>query len=1073
MPAIQQNNEYIAFISYRHKPLDSSVAKKIQRSIESFTVPAEYRDQVGGKRLGKVFRDEDELPASANLSESIRDALDHARFLIVICTPDLPQSHWCEEEIRYFLKTHDRDQLLAVLAEGEPQDSFSPYMLHTFDEEGNITGNVEPLAANLKQPYKKEFIRLCAAMLGCSFDALWQRDRRRKANIRMGVVAGTALLMTAFTSVVLVKNRQINAQKEQIIEQNALSEKRMSEALVQSGTAKLEAFDRKGALTDAVQAMDIEDPSLVDPHVDLLLADALGAYRLHSPVTQIFYEQQQDIVDLKITDDTSSLLITDSFGKITCVDRATGVALWSHTSNDPWVQIYTQNLGEKVLYKTKDTVRCLSIKDGSELWSYAHHYGIFFQVLSHDGSLFAIMDRISDDPDNFSFDAPLYLILLSTEDGSEYGRISLTNEAYSDKDTNYDDLFEQGGAFSENDKQLLFSVHATGIEEGSDDMDQEVHLFYVVDLDTLEKAKLGRSSYPQKFFYGMDVSDDASQAFIAFHSIQYGGVVACQCIKGEDGYDFDINTINHDISTKDSGTSYGFYGQYPRFHMLSGLDFYLISSDNRLFLLRKSDNFLFKSYGLDEGTVRSISWKNKEKRTLELATANGYVIELTIKDPEADGSVISDYFLARFDQDQVCLAVRAGDHLSSKNSQGQYYTVSESDPGRILSTHYETDPHAQVIFAGADTLSYASSIDCPPDTPWMMISGSDHTYMLLNTETQETKSYRNTDLSTGAFLIDEDHILYGPDLYTISNGRSEHYCEVDLTELSLLSYPSDHFRLHSGEIVSYDTSYYIGARVLHFWIDRHLSDVFLIRDYDFETSSFLTSPSGWIANYGVSGEDHGDGTFSLDETPSFTCLNVLTGETIKIQEELSSDQSYVLNLGNTSSQMALYAQNQLRLYDLKDGSTTLISEAYKEDGVACISFSDDDRYLLVLTQTGRLDIYDLETLELKYAEPVQWIQDEIRSTFQLGRYTDSVQNLHAMCLDSSMEVFFGRYDSISNGILLDTTHWVLTSEMENLKGYDPATGEIYFWNNDTLKLCTFPHYSRADLKAWAEEELNK
>ena len=97
MPQEQQSTEYIAFISYRHMPLDSSVAKRIQRSIERYAVPKEFRGRTGGKRLGRVFRDEDELPASANLSESITHALDHAQYLIVICTPDLPQSHWCEE----------------------------------------------------------------------------------------------------------------------------------------------------------------------------------------------------------------------------------------------------------------------------------------------------------------------------------------------------------------------------------------------------------------------------------------------------------------------------------------------------------------------------------------------------------------------------------------------------------------------------------------------------------------------------------------------------------------------------------------------------------------------------------------------------------------------------------------------------------------------------------------------------------------------------------------------------------------------------------------------------------------
>ena len=61
----QQNQErnYIAFISYRHKPLDKEAAERIQRSIESYTVPKELRARFGASKLGLVFRDEDELQA--------------------------------------------------------------------------------------------------------------------------------------------------------------------------------------------------------------------------------------------------------------------------------------------------------------------------------------------------------------------------------------------------------------------------------------------------------------------------------------------------------------------------------------------------------------------------------------------------------------------------------------------------------------------------------------------------------------------------------------------------------------------------------------------------------------------------------------------------------------------------------------------------------------------------------------------------------------------------------------------------------------------------------------------------
>ena len=94
--------KYKAFISYRHKRLDMFVAKKLQRTIERYVIPADLRKQ-GQKRLGRVFRDQSELTLSSDLAQVIQDALDNSEYLIVVCTPDAAQSKWVNEEISYFL----------------------------------------------------------------------------------------------------------------------------------------------------------------------------------------------------------------------------------------------------------------------------------------------------------------------------------------------------------------------------------------------------------------------------------------------------------------------------------------------------------------------------------------------------------------------------------------------------------------------------------------------------------------------------------------------------------------------------------------------------------------------------------------------------------------------------------------------------------------------------------------------------------------------------------------------------------------------------------------------------------
>ena len=230
-----ERQEYIAFLSYRHLELDKKAAKLLQSRIERYVIPKELRRFPGEKKLGNVFRDEDELPLSPNLSDSIIYALDHSEYLIVVCSPELPKSQWCEAEIRYFLQSHSRDHVLAVLIDGDPASSFSPLLLYTYDETGNITGYVEPMAANIagkkhainRKSLGKEMTRIFSALLGCSFDTLWQRERRRRVSVLLASLGAAACLLAVFLSVVLNfalqtknANEQLNVVNERLADAN-------------------------------------------------------------------------------------------------------------------------------------------------------------------------------------------------------------------------------------------------------------------------------------------------------------------------------------------------------------------------------------------------------------------------------------------------------------------------------------------------------------------------------------------------------------------------------------------------------------------------------------------------------------------------------------------------------------------------------------------------------------------------------------------------------------------------------------------------------------------------------------
>src|ERR1700730_502392 len=191
---------YDAFISYRHVERDRKWAEWLIDALERYRVPKAL--QVNGlpPRLRKIFRDEDEVPASADLNDQINDALKVSRFLIVVCSPYTPRSKWVEREIEIFNELGRGEQVLALLTEGEPGDSFPTAMLVRYREVAEPDGgkrivkeDKEPLAADVRRRSGvsmekiKRFalLRLVAVIVGVKFDDLRQRDHERERKQRV------------------------------------------------------------------------------------------------------------------------------------------------------------------------------------------------------------------------------------------------------------------------------------------------------------------------------------------------------------------------------------------------------------------------------------------------------------------------------------------------------------------------------------------------------------------------------------------------------------------------------------------------------------------------------------------------------------------------------------------------------------------------------------------------------------------------------------------------------------------------------------------------------------------------
>ena len=431
-------NEYIAFISYRHMPLDTAVAKRLHRLIECYRVPAKLAAERGDRRLGRVFRDQDELPVSSDLSASIREALDHTRFLIVVCTPDTPQSVWVQREIAYFLEHHDRDHVLVVLAAGRPEESFADQLVHIYDAEGNLIGDTEPLAANIVGGSQREVLRrldseklrLFAALIGCPYDALYQRQRRYRLRRLTAAAAVVVLAVSSFIGLLLVKNRQITARNEALTEQKRQVQLSESALLTKNALDALGADDAAGGIRSALAALP-DGPGDDRPYyapAERVLLSALQVYDLNSASTAFVAETEvslpSPVSDFALSPSADALYAADEYGGVAAFDLATGKALWRTSEALNPDSAFTHSDARLML--TEDvvidacggTISGFDRRTGEALWQRgAEIFLPTIMALSEDGKRLALMDYHSRFTEDWSMFKDYSIDVLDTHTG--------------------------------------------------------------------------------------------------------------------------------------------------------------------------------------------------------------------------------------------------------------------------------------------------------------------------------------------------------------------------------------------------------------------------------------------------------------------------------------------------------------------------------------------------------------------------------------------------------------------------------------------------------------------------------
>lgn len=382
--------KYDAFISYRHTPLDMEIAKKVHVGLETFKVPVPVKKKTGKNKIERVFRDQEELPIGSDLNDNISGALANSEWLIVICSPRTPESYWVCKEIETFIKMHDREHVLAVLVEGEPDESFPKLLLS--DEDGNP---VEPLAADVRgenkairnKKFKTEILRLAAPVLGCSYDDLRQRHKERimKKRLTTAAICASAVAVCGvsfgiYNAAVARKMSRLADEKQQLADDKTrladeilvqYKDKQINQSkyLAKESKELLENGDRKSAVKAALEGLPGQEDRPYVPESEYALANALYAYDSGG---EFGYdrglEHKETVKEMYLSSDGAFVVSTDYLNNVYVWDDSTWECK-SEIAGDGCNVVYANADKNGIYVVTEDAYVCYGF-DAKEICRY-------------------------------------------------------------------------------------------------------------------------------------------------------------------------------------------------------------------------------------------------------------------------------------------------------------------------------------------------------------------------------------------------------------------------------------------------------------------------------------------------------------------------------------------------------------------------------------------------------------------------------------------------------------------------------------------------------------------------------
>lgn len=368
--------KYDAFISYRHVEPDLTIAEILHDMIEKFNIPKHLRtvsndgSLIDDKHVFRVFRDREEL-STKDLSTMIEEAIANSENLIVICSKRTSLSPWCRKEVQLFKKIHGANNIIPILIEGEPDESFIDELKNlkaTFINSENVEEekNIELLAAdirpdevkspsfkgyeilqNSKDPKlneltkksldilkKSEIYRIVASMLNVNYGDLKLRHQERylKRIIYTSVAASIAMLIFVVSVTTLYLKSVVSERKAN--EQSSLMTLNMANEANLQGNRMLGVLIAQEAMKNVSPKM--EKYNKLEAQYENILNNSLITLPFSN---QFILPTESEAASFGISSDSKWLISSGSFNNAIIWDLDNGGIKKTLTFESPVISI--------------------------------------------------------------------------------------------------------------------------------------------------------------------------------------------------------------------------------------------------------------------------------------------------------------------------------------------------------------------------------------------------------------------------------------------------------------------------------------------------------------------------------------------------------------------------------------------------------------------------------------------------------------------------------------------------------------------------------------------------------------